>query len=325
MSGAVMSCAATSFVDGRLVERAHAKINLFLHVTGRRPDGYHLLDSLAVFAGVHDVLSATPAPELGLSVSGRFGATLRQEDASSNLVVRAAGLLRGAGSREPEAGAAFLLEKNLPVASGIGGGSADAAAALRLLCRLWPDRAPDPARLQALAVTLGADVPVCLSERPARMGGVGDLLSVAPLLPEYGLLLVNCGEAVSTPAVFRARAAALRAPADLPAGWPDARAMAADLGRLHNDLQPAAIALCPAIAEVLEAIGRQHGCLLARMSGSGATCFGLFPRAETAAAAANALARQELARPHWWVWGGAPCRPDPRADERFMSSGPTIL
>ncbi len=321
MSGTAMSCAATGF-DGRLVERAHAKINLFLHVTGRRPDGYHLLDSLAVFAGAHDVLSATPAPELGLSVSGRFGATLRQEDASSNLVVRAAGLLRGAGSLEPGAGAAFLLEKNLPVASGIGGGSADAAAALRLLCRLWPDRAPEPARLQALAVTLGADVPVCLSERPARMGGVGDLLSAAPFLPEYGLLLVNCGEAVSTPAVFRARAAELRAPADLPAGWPDASAMAADLGRLHNDLQPAAISLCPAIAEVLEAIKRQRGCLLARMSGSGATCFGLFPQAAAAAAAANALAR-----PDWWVWGGAPCRPGPdlRADKRFMSSGPAIL
>ncbi len=306
----------------RLVERAHAKINLFLHVTGRRPDGYHLLDSLAVFAGAHDVLSGTAAPALELSVSGRFGAALHGEEASSNLVVRAGGLLRAAGHLGAEAGAAFLLQKNLPVASGIGGGSADAAAALRLLCRLWPDRAPDPGRLRALAATLGADVPVCLSQRPARMGGIGDLLSAAPLLPEHGLLLVNCGTAVSTPAVFRARAPGVRAPADLPDGWSDAAVMAAELGRLHNDLQSAAIALCPAIAEVLAAIGQQRGCLLARMSGSGATCFGLFPHAAAAAAAASALDR-----PDWWVWGGAPYRPDPdrRVDERFMSGGPAIL
>ncbi len=293
-----------SGTDAPLVEHAHAKVNLYLHVTGRRPDGYHLLDSLAVFAGAHDVLSASPASGLGLSVSGRFGAPLREEDASSNLVVRAAGLFRDAGRRgTAEVGAAFRLEKNLPVASGIGGGSADAAAALRLLCRLWPDGAVDQARLDALAASLGADVPVCLPQRPARMGGIGDALSRAPFLPEYGLLLVNCGLALSTPAVFRTRAPALRAPAALPDGWSDAPAMAADLARLHNDLQPAAIALCPPIGDVLTAIGRQRGCLLARMSGSGATCFGLFDDADGAVAAAAALER-----PDWWVWGGAPYR-----------------
>ncbi len=289
--------------NGRLVECAHAKINLYLHVTGRRPDGYHLLDSLAVFAGAHDVLSAVPADGLDLSVSGRFGASLREGDASANLVLRAAALLREAG-RHGDAGAVLALEKNLPVASGIGGGSADAAAALRLLCRLWPDHAVDQTRLHALAVLLGADVPVCLAQRPARMGGIGDLLSPAPLLPDYGLLLVNCGVAVSTPAVFRARAPALRAPAVLPDGWPDAPAMAAGLARLHNDLQPAAIALCPVIGEVLASIERQRGCLLARMSGSGATCFGLFADAAGAAAASAAMER-----PDWWVWGGAPGRP----------------
>ncbi len=298
-----MSGTAMDRAGGRLVERAHAKVNLYLHVTGRRPDGYHLLDSLAVFAGAHDVLSAIPASGLELSVSGRFGALLRGEDVSSNLVVRAAGLLREAGRGAGDVGAVFLLEKNLPVASGIGGGSADAAAALRLSCRLWPDRTVDRAGLDALAVSLGADVPVCLPQRPARMGGIGDALSRAPSLPDHGLLLVNCGLAVSTPAVFRARVPEVRAPADLPDGWSDAPAMAADLGRLHNDLQPAAIALCPAIAEVLTAIGRQRGCLLARMSGSGATCFGLFAGVDAAVDAAAALER-----PDWWVWGGAPHR-----------------
>ncbi len=310
-----MSGTATSGTDAGLVERAHAKVNLYLHVTGRRPDGYHLLDSLAVFAGAHDVLSAVPASGFGLTVSGRFGATLQGEDASSNLVLRAAALLGGTG-------ATFVLEKNLPVASGIGGGSADAAAALRLLCRLWPDRTVGRDHLHALAVSIGADVPVCLPQRPARMGGIGDALSAAPMLPDHGLLLVNCGMAVSTPAVFRARAPGVRPPAELPDGWRDAPAMAAGLGRLHNDLQPAAIALCPAIGEVLVAIERQHGCLLARMSGSGATCFGLFPDAAAAVAAAAALER-----PDWWVWGGAPHRPAPdrRADKRVMSGGLPIL
>ena len=153
--------------------------------------------------------------------------------------------------------------------------------------------------MEALALQLGADVPVCLAQRPARMGGIGELLQPAPILPPCALVLVNCGHAVSTPSVFRARAPGFRAPAPLPASWPDAAAMAADLAVLHNDLEPAAIALCPSIAVVLAAIAEQPGCLLARMSGSGATCFGLFAEPSEAAAAAALLAR-----PDWWVWNG---------------------
>jgi 4-diphosphocytidyl-2-C-methyl-D-erythritol kinase len=274
-----------------LREAARAKVNLYLHVVGRRADGYHLLDSLAVFAQAGDRLTAEPADAVSLAVDGPFGAGL--SDDADNLVLRAAKAL-GVGR-----GAALRLTKMLPVASGIGGGSADAAAALRLLPRLW-GLAISPGRLAEIAATLGADVPVCVESRAARMGGVGEVLTAAPALPPFGLLLVNPGVAVATADVFRARRGGDSAPAVLPAAWADAAAMAADLAALRNDLEAPARALCPAIGDVLAAIGAAPGCLLARMSGSGATCFGLFARDAAARAAAEAVAR-----PGWWCWGGA--------------------
>jgi 4-diphosphocytidyl-2-C-methyl-D-erythritol kinase len=261
---------------------APAKVNLFLHVTGRRADGYHLLDSLAVFAGAHDVISAEPAKDLTLRVTGPFAAALND----NNLVLHAA---RALGVT-----AALTLEKNLPVASGIGGGSADAAAALRLLAPDMP-----PTKLTRIAVRIGADVPVCLASVPARMGGVGEVLSQAPDLPGFGITLVNPGVGVATKDVFRARVGAYSAPASLPAGWASAAAMAADLARLTNDLEAPAMALCPVIGDVLAAVRATEGCLLARMSGSGATCFALYETPSLAAAAAAASAR-----PGWWCWGG---------------------
>lgn len=278
-----------------LTEAAPAKVNLFLHVVGRRADGYHLLDSLAVFPRIGDTLRATPADALELTLEGPFGGALQAEP--DNLVLRAArGLAELAGVH---AGARLILVKTLPVASGIGGGSADAAAALRLLARLW-GVAPAPAALHALALRLGADVPVCLASRPARMGGVGETLSPAPALPVFGMALVNPGVAVSTPEVFRARTGGFSPPAALPPGWPDAAAMARALAALGNDLQPPAVALRPVIGEVLAALRATPGCLLARMSGSGATCFGVYADAATAATAAAAVRR-----PGWWSWGGA--------------------
>jgi 4-diphosphocytidyl-2-C-methyl-D-erythritol kinase len=276
-----------------LSEFAPAKVNLYLHVTGRRADGYHLLDSLAVFPAVGDRLRAAPAEALSLTVAGEFGAALAGE--ADNLVLRAARALGGTQ------GARIKLEKHLPVASGIGGGSADAAAALRLLCRLW-GRPPAAASiaLAPIALALGADVPVCLASRPARMGGVGETLTPAPGLPPAGMVLVNPGVSLATAAVFCARTGGYSAPAELPAAWPDAAAMAGELARLRNDLQSPAIALRPVIGTVLSDLAAVPGCLLARMSGSGATCFGLFPDAATAEAAARALAR-----PGWWCWGGA--------------------
>jgi 4-diphosphocytidyl-2-C-methyl-D-erythritol kinase len=273
---------------------APAKINLFLHIVGKRPDGYHLLDSLAVFAAVGDLVSAAPAEDLSLSVTGRFAALLGGE--TDNLILRAARALAAEAGIVPRA--RLMLEKILPVASGIGGGSSDAAATLRLLCGLW-DMPADLAVLSPLATALGADVPVCLRREATRMGGIGERLDPAPALPDCGLVLVNPGVVVSTALVFRSRQAAFSAPAVLPEGWLDAAAMAADLRALSNDLEAPAIALCPAIADVLATLCARPDCLLARMSGSGATCFGLYPSPEAARHAAVGLARKG-----WWVWGG---------------------
>jgi 4-diphosphocytidyl-2-C-methyl-D-erythritol kinase len=282
-------------VSERLTAAAPAKVNLYLHVTGRRADGYHLLDSLVAFAAVADVLEAAPADTLSLRVEGPFAAGLAGEP--DNLVLRAARALAA------EAGvpvrARVILTKNLPVASGIGGGSADAAAALRLLSRLWDVR-PEPSAMARLAAALGADVPVCLAGRASRMSGIGEQLAAAPVLPDCGLLLVNPGVAVATPDVFRARSGVWSSPAPLPASWPDAAAMAGDLRPLRNDLEPAAVELQPVIGEVLAALTATPDCRLARMSGSGATCFGLF---DTPSAATRAAAL--LGRPGWWCWGGA--------------------
>ncbi len=284
---------------GERVERAPAKINLFLHVLGRRVDGYHLLDSLAVFAGVADVLRAEPAEALSLTLDGPFASALTAD--SDNLVLRAARILAEAAGITP--GARLTLTKNLPIASGIGGGSADAAAALRVLAPLWR-LALGESDLAALAARLGADVPVCLAGRTSRMGETGEVLLPAPTLPPCGIALVNPGVPVSTAEVFRARTAGFSAPASLPASWADAATMAGDLAHLRNDLEPAAIALCPPIGTVLNVLRASSGCLLARMSGSGATCFGLFTTPKEALAVSA-----QAARPGWWAWGGSLLRP----------------
>ena len=278
-----------------LDEFAPAKVNLALHVLGRRADGYHLLDSLVVFAEVGDTLRAGAADGLSLAVAGAFAPALAAD--GENLVLRAARALAAAGGIAPRA--RLALRKQLPVASGIGGGSADAAAALRLLSRLWRLDLP-AAELSALALTLGADVPVCLAGRPARMTGVGEVLDAAPRLPACGIVLVNPGVAVATPSVFRVRTGDFSPPLDLPQRWQDAAALAATLSACRNDLQAPAISLAPAIADVLAALRATENNLLARMSGSGATCFALFATAADAEAAAVAVAR-----PGWWVWGGA--------------------
>ena len=248
-----------------------------------------------MFPAVGDELRAEPGSALTLAIEGPFAAALTDE--VDNLVLRAARALAAAAGIEPRA--RLTLTKNLPVASGIGGGSADAAAALRALARVWDVRLP-AASLQAMALGIGADVPVCLGSIAARMGGVGEVLAPAPTLPAGGIALVNPGVAVATAAVFRARSGPFSTPAALPVGWRDLDALAADLGGLGNDLEAPAVALCPAIAKVLTVVRAQPGCRLARMSGSGPTCFGLFADAPGAATAAAALRR-----PGWWSWGGA--------------------
>jgi len=265
---------------------APAKVNLALHVTGQRADGYHLLDSLVVFADVGDRLTAEAADDLTLQVTGPRSDGV--PTGPENLVLRAARLL------DPDRGARLVLDKHLPAAAGIGGGSSDAAATLRVLARLWDLPMPTP----EVTAVLGADVPVCLEARPRRMAGIGDELSEVPHLPPAWLVLVNPGVPVSTPAVFRALARKDGTPMpELPA-CADAATFAAFLLGLRNDLEPPARALQPQVSEVLAALGAQTGCLLARMSGSGATCFGLFAAEAPARGAAAALA---AAAAGWWV------------------------
>lgn len=291
-----MSAAGAGPADGITVF-APAKVNLWLHVLGRRADGYHLIDSLVAFAEIGDSLTAAPADELSLVLDGPFAASLPGPE--DNLVLRAARLLAEAAG--VAAGARLALTKRLPVASGIGGGSADAAAALRALARLWRLDLPE-AELMALGLRLGADLPVCFAGRASVMGGIGETIAPVPPLPPAPVLLVNPGVELATAAVFAARA--VRAPAfsAAPARWPDAPAHAAELAaRLaptRNDLTAAAVALAPAVGEALALVSGQPGCLLSRMSGSGATCFGLFEEAAAAAASAAAI---RAARPGWWV------------------------
>lgn len=259
-----------------ITEPARAKINLCLHVTGRRADGYHLLDSLVAFADVGDVLRVEPADQLTLEVSGPFSAGLPVDN--DNLILRAAHLV--------DAQVRISLEKNLPVASGIGGGSADAAACLRALQQLGYDMPSDQAVL-----SLGADVPVCLSQKTTRMRGIGDELMPANLSPPMHAVLVNAGVPVSTRAVFSTLASVDNSDMH----WPPQEPLVDWLAQQRNDLQAAAIAIAPEIRDVLKALD-EAGAQLSRMSGSGATCFGLFESEQSAAAATRSLAGHR-----WWV------------------------
>ncbi|HXC56436.1 MAG TPA: 4-(cytidine 5'-diphospho)-2-C-methyl-D-erythritol kinase [Rhizomicrobium sp.] len=273
---------------------AAAKINLYLHVGERRADGFHELESLVVFANVGDTLSFAAADAFTLVVDGPFAAGLAAE--GDNLVLRAARAL--AAQAGVAAGAAITLTKNLPVASGIGGGSADAAATLRGLTHLW-GLARETFELAELAEMLGSDVPVCVASRAAWMEGRGERLTRVRRAPRGDLVLVNPGVAVPTAAVFaglksRRGTGAL----DYPILEGDAWSLAEFLRETNNDLEAPALAIAPAIGEALAALRAQAGVYLARMSGSGATCFALFESAEAAAAAAQAI---QAARPAWWV------------------------
>jgi 4-diphosphocytidyl-2-C-methyl-D-erythritol kinase len=277
---------------------APAKINLYLHVVGRRPDGYHLLDSLIAFTEVGDELTLVPARELTLVIDGPFADRLETE--GDNLVLRAARALSDlAGATR---GAAVRLTKRLPVAAGIGGGSADAAAALIGLARLWRLDLP-AARLAEIGLSLGADLPACLAGTTCFVGGIGERIERAPALPNAHLVLVNPGTPLPTAAVFKERAAA---PGDeqsvaaerFAAPMADALALAGLIAKRRNDLAAAATRLVPAIADVLTELERRPGCLIARLSGSGATCFGLFADRGTAREAAAAIAAEQ---PGWWV------------------------
>ncbi len=276
---------------------AAAKINLFLHVGDRRADGFHELESLVVFADVGDALTFEAADTLTLKIDGPFGAGLAAEN--DNLVLRAARALAAHAGRE--AGAAITLTKNLPVASGIGGGSADAAAALRGLKELWGLQLSGDA-LRAIAETLGSDVPVCVESTSAWMEGRGERVTPAQGVAGAALVLVNPGVAVPTGPVFaglKTRRGAGTVPHDVPMG--DVDALVAFLKGTANDLQAPALAIAPVIGDVLGELSRMPGALLWRMSGSGATCFAIFEDDGAAQMAAIALARSHAT---WWVKAG---------------------
>ena len=273
---------------------APAKLNLYLHVTGRRADGYHELESLVTFTALADTLEIAPADTLGLTVTGPFADALEGGD---NLAARAAAALAERLGRP--ANVRIALDKRIPVAAGLGGGSADAAAVLRGLARLWRLGAEHAGVLQETALSLGADVPVCLDSRAACMAGIGEALSARPRLPPCAVVLVNPGVPVPTGPVFAARRGAFSAANPIDEAPQDAAALAALLRTRRNDLERPALEQVPEIGLVLTRLAEAPGCLLARMSGSGGTCFGLFEdEAAAAAGAADAIARD---RPAWWV------------------------
>ncbi len=272
---------------------ARAKINLYLHLLARRSDGYHELDSLIVFAAFGDRLTFLPADGLVLEFAGPFGDRL--EAAGDNLVLKAARLLqaRFAVAR----GVRMRLEKRLPVAAGLGGGSADAAAALLGLARLWELDA-GAKELALLTPELGADVAVCLAGRPSFVGGIGERVDAAPPMPELGLVLANPRIPLATASAYAARQGAFSRPARWTGPVGDVDALIGLLQERHNDLAPPALALVPEIGTVLASLGELPGVLLARMSGSGATCFGLTRTAREAERAAQALRGRQ---PGWWI------------------------
>ena len=278
---------------------APAKLNLYLHIVGQRPDGYHLLDTLVAFAGIGDEVSVAPHATIELTLAGPFAKALEAE--VDNIVLRAARALpEHTGTK---AGAAITLTKRLPVAAGLGGGSADAAATLVALRQLWRLTVCDTA-IETMALRLGADVPVCLSGGAALVSGIGEILAPAPTLPAAHVVLAGPGSRLVTPDVYAAfdaqpttsTARAARVGVALPARG--AVELASFLAERDNDLEPVACRLAPGITDALEMLRSQRGTLLARMSGSGPTCFALFAEA---AEAVEAAATVTAARPGWWV------------------------
>lgn len=270
---------------------APAKINLYFHITGRQSDGYHLVDSLIGFTALGDELTIRVGDLLDIVSDGPFAEGMPPPH--QNLVYQAAQLL--AEKVSTQARAHVTITKNLPIAAGIGGGSSNAAAAMKALLTLW-GIPHDTVDLYKLGQMLGSDVPACLKAQPTYAGGIGEVLDVAPTLPRIGILLVNPGVTLVTTAVFQARCGTYNLPNRFDTIPKDAAALAALLADRGNDLTDAAIQLYPVIRNVLASLEAAPGCLLARMTGSGATCFGIFDDLTAAEAAAPAVTQDG-----WWV------------------------
>jgi 4-diphosphocytidyl-2-C-methyl-D-erythritol kinase len=270
-----------------LEETARAKVNLALHVVGKREDGYHLLDSLVLFADLADRLQIAPAGETGLQITGSLSGAVDRQD---NLVLRAhAAMQRAFGRLVPNID--VTLEKSIPVAAGLGGGSADAAATLRALCRL-AGLDPMSRQLHEIALTLGADVPVCLHSRASRLRGIGEAIEPIAGFSPLHVVLVNAGTPVPTAEVYAGLALDAGEPGYPPMEFPF------DFSTSRNDLTPPALELVPEIGPVLQQLKELAGVKFARMSGSGGTCFAVFDDRSGAEAAAAVLVRDH---PNWWV------------------------
>lgn len=286
---------------------APAKINLYLHVIGRLDNGYHTLDSLVAFADIGDKVDICAPEVLGqdfkFQVSGpfakRFSAKeLDSSPSSSNLVVRVTWALAQAAQKTPNLYA--RLTKNLPLGSGLGGGSSDAAAMIWGLLQWW-DLPPSTRYLPGLMARLGADIPVCLPCKSARIRGIGDILDPVPELPEVPIVLVYPGKPCSTGDVFMRFSGTFREPQPLPGRFENLDALVAFLKTTQNDLMDAACDVVPEIGNALHALDSQAGCKLARLTGSGSSCFGLFEHVHEAQNAAEVIAQEN---PDWWVQAG---------------------
>ena len=281
-------------------QKANAKINLYLHVTGKRDDGYHTLDSLVVFADIGDNINVSTNNEddkIKLSITGPFAKGIPLGE--NNLVVRAAKFLQQRYSIN--LGANISLEKNLPPASGIGGGSADAAATIRALAGLWEidlNKEDEIGFNKTLASNLGADVPVCMNNKNVFMGGIGESISPAPELPTFWMVLANPGCAVSTPEVFARRNGEFSNTARFTERPASVHELIKIIAARNNDLLAGAVELAPEIKDTISELEKLDGALLARMSGSGATCFAIFANADAAHAGARKIADKY---PGWWV------------------------
>jgi 4-diphosphocytidyl-2-C-methyl-D-erythritol kinase len=278
---------------GAAVRSAHAKVNLWLNVVGRRHGGYHLLDSLVAFVDLADTLDVRPSDRLSLELAGPQAAGLAADP--DNLVLKAARLLADRAGVAPRA--TVRLGKHIPVAAGLGGGSADAAAALRALSELWRVALPEE-ELFDLAASLGADVPMCLAGHTALVSGIGERLQPAPALPPTAILLVNPGTPLPTRDVFEARRGPFSTAVPVTQPWHDLPELVTALVRRGNDLSDAAISLRPAIAEVLTFLHNSRGARYAAMSGSGATCFALYDSLDAAQRASASMP------PAWWRHAG---------------------
>ncbi len=275
-----------------LSAQAPAKINLYLRVTGKTPENYHLLDSLVVFANIYDVIEISPAAAISVTVTGENAALVSPSD---NTVLKAATALQSHFGIKT--GAQILLQKNLPVGAGIGGGSSDAAAALKLLIRLWKIDISEH-DLDSIALSIGADVPACLRATAVYMSSIGEIIDKAPKLPKLHMVLVGTGRPLLTKDVFARYKEKFVPPVVPPRAFTFEMDLLDFLYRNGNDLQRPAIELMPEIEDVLAALTAEEGCLLARMSGSGATCFGLFEKRKFAEEAAIKLSDRH---PKWWV------------------------